>query len=120
MPGRCVGPLGREFARHSLGPWQNVHMTIDEFRASLEREEPPAGGAALTALWHDAKGHWTRAHEVAQDIDDATGAWVHAYLHRKEGDAGNAAYWYRRAGRAVADDALEQEWERIVTVLLER
>ncbi len=55
---------------------------------------------ALVALWHDAKGDWARAHEVAQDIDDATGSWVHAYLHRKEGDEGNAAYWYRKAGQA--------------------
>ena len=93
-------------------------MTIEEFRASLEHDQPPPVGHALTALWHDAKGNWTRAHEVAQDIEDATGAWVHAYLHRKEGDLGNAAYWYRRAGQPVASDALEEEWARIVESLL--
>jgi len=95
-------------------------MTIEEFRASLEHSEPPQVGSALIALWHDAKGNWTRAHEVAQDIDGETGAWVHAYLHRKEGDLGNAAYWYRRAGRPVADEALGEEWARIAAALLER
>jgi hypothetical protein len=73
---------------------------------------------ALRALWHDARGNWDAAHAIAQDIDDPTGAWVHAYLHRKEGDSGNAAYWYRRAGQSEAGDSLKAEWERIVTTLL--
>lgn len=72
----------------------------------------------LRALWHDARGNWDAAHTVAQDIHDAAGAWVHAYLHRKEGDSGNAAYWYRRAGQHQAADSLDAEWERIVTRLL--
>ena len=92
-------------------------MTIEEFRASLEHSEPPPVGHALIALWHDAKGNWTRAHEVAQDVDDATGAWVHAYLHRKEGDLGNAGYWYRRAGRPMSSASLEQEWAEIAAAL---
>jgi len=70
-------------------------------------------------MWHDAHGDWTRAHEVAQDIDDLTGAWIHAYLHRKEGDEANAAYWYRRARRAVAQGSLSDEWTTIVHTLLE-
>ena len=96
-------------------------MTLDEFKASLSEAAPPAaGGEALKALWYDGKGNWNRAHEIAQDIDDKTGAWVHAYLHRKEGDAGNAAYWYHRAGRAVVrEQPLEAEWEHIVSTLLE-
>jgi hypothetical protein len=94
-------------------------MTLEHFKASLVATAPPAGiSATLTALWYDAKGDWNRAHEIAQEIDDAAGAWVHAYLHRKEGDDGNAAYWYRRAGRAPARDALDDEWARIVTALL--
>ena len=94
-------------------------MTRSEFRASLDAAAPPSGlTAALTALWHDAKGDWNKAHETAQDVDDETGAWVHAYLHRKEGDDGNAAYWYRRAGQPIARDSLESEWERIVSALL--
>jgi hypothetical protein len=94
-------------------------MTLDELRATLSATEPPASiRGALRALWHDAKGDWDAAHRVAQDIDDESGAWVHAYLHRKEGDAGNAAYWYRRAGRPVAAGSLEEEWAQIASALL--
>ena len=91
-------------------------MTIAEFRAM--RADQIEG--LLLALWWDAKGDWDRAHEVAQDVPGADGAWVHAYLHRKEGDSGNAAYWYAQAGRPVAKDSLEAEWERIVADLLTR
>ena len=85
-------------------------MTLDEFRGSLTDSAPPDGcPAAAVALWHDAKGDWDAAHQVAQDIDDADGAWVHAYLHRKEGDDGNAAYWYRRAGQPIARDTLDED-----------
>jgi len=94
-------------------------MTLPEFTATLGQNTPPPVSAALVALWHDAKGDWDAAHRVAQDIEDATGAWVHAYLHRKEGDESNAGYWYRRAGKAIARGALDAEWEQIVTELLE-
>ena len=78
-------------------------MTLDEFRQSLTATEPPAGLThALAGLWWDAKGDWTRAHESAQQDEGVEGAWVHAYLHRKEGDQSNAAYWYRRAGNPCA------------------
>jgi hypothetical protein len=94
-------------------------MTLDAFTASLEDPAPPDGlSSALLALWHDGHGEWDEAHRVAQDIEDTTGAWVHAYLHRKEGDLGNAGYWYRRAGRPAASGSLEQEWQAIVTALL--
>ncbi|OLB60711.1 MAG: hypothetical protein DMG04_22910 [Acidobacteria bacterium] len=93
-------------------------MTIDEFRATLSAAEPPAMPILLRALWYDARGDWHRAHTIAQDVDDAGGAWVHAYLHRKEGDLGNAGYWYQRAGRDVASDPLDAEWERIAAALL--
>ena len=89
-------------------------MTLDEFRQSLSAAEPPAGSDALRALWHDARGDWNQAHEVAQGIDDPTGAWIHAYLHRKEGDVGNARYWDSRAGKKPATGSLEEEWEQIV------
>ena len=96
-------------------------MTLADFRASLALDRPPASlSAPLSALWHDGHGDWEAAHQVAQDIDDETGAWIHAYLHRKEGDTGNAAYWYRRARRAVASDSLDEEWTAIVTALLDR
>ena len=93
-------------------------MTLDEFRATLSSDASPAVAPALVALWHDARGDWTKAHELANDVDDRTGAWVHAYLHRKEGDLGNAAYWYGRAQQPTATDAIEAEWERIVRTLL--
>ena len=94
-------------------------MTLTDFRDSLCNPAPPGDvNAALAALWHDAKGDWNAAHEAAQSVEDASGAWVHAYLHRKEGDPGNAAYWYRRAGQPVATDSLDAEWSRIAGALL--
>ena len=93
-------------------------MTLDEFTATLTAAAPPGVAAPLRALWHDAHGDWNQAHTIAQDIDDATGAWIHAYLHRKEGDLGNAAYWYQRAHQPVATDSLDEEWRRIVIALL--
>ena len=95
-------------------------MTLEEFRASLSGREPPRVAPALRALWHDAHGDWDAAHSVAQEVDDESGAWVHAYLHRKEGDIGNARYWYGRAGRPEATDSLDAEWGRIVAELLKR
>ena len=95
-------------------------MTAEQFAATVSSSAPPAVSPLLRALWHDARGDWDQAHRIAQDIDDADGAWVHAYLHRKEGDLGNAAYWYRRAGRPVASDSLEAEWDSIATALLAR
>ena len=74
----------------------------------------------LQALWHDAQGNWTAAHEAAQDIDTPDGAWIHAYLHRKEGDPGNAAYWYRRAGKPPATGPLPTEWHTLATALLSK
>jgi hypothetical protein len=94
-------------------------MTLDEFRATLEDQSAPPGiSTALQAMWEDAKGDWSRAHAIAQDIDDNAGSWIHAYLHRKEGDLGNAGYWYRRAGQPIAHDTLNEEWDRIVLHLL--
>ena len=93
-------------------------MTLQEFKQTLARLAPPDVSPLLRALWHDARGDWSRAHEIAQDVEDESGAWVHAYLHRKEGDLGNAAYWYGRARKAVATDPLDVEWDRIATALL--
>ena len=94
-------------------------MTFEEFESTVTADQPPAGmSAPLRALWHDAKGDWSEAHRVAQDIDTPSGAWIHAYLHRKEGDLPNAGYWYRRAGRPTATDTLDQEWRRIVSELI--
>lgn len=92
----------------------------DEFEASLAAGEAPGGlSRPLLALWHARKGDWDRAHELAQAAEgDPAHDWIHAYLHREEGDTGNAAYWYRRAGKPVADGGLEEEWRRIVDTLI--
>lgn len=94
-------------------------MTLAEFKRTTAGTKPPAGlSPALIALWHDARGDWDAAHATAQDIAGHTGAWVHAYLHRKEGDLGNAAYWYRRANKPESHDSLDGEWDLIVSALL--
>jgi hypothetical protein len=89
-------------------------MTVAEFEVA-EAEE---FDGALLALWWDGKGDWETAHAIAQDVGGVDGAWVHAYLHRKEGDVGNASYWYRVAGRGVAMGDFRREWEGIVGELL--
>jgi hypothetical protein len=95
-------------------------VDLATFKASLSGAIPPAGlSLALQALWHDAKGDWDAAHKVCQSREGELQCdWVHAYLHRKEGDHNNASYWYRRAKQPVAQISLEQEWDAIVGVLL--
>jgi hypothetical protein len=94
-------------------------MDLTEFKASTAADAPPAGlSLPLQTLWWEAKGDWKRAHECAQEDHTPNGAIVHAYLHRVEGDLGNAGYWYRQANQPVAKDSLEAEWERIVSALL--
>ncbi|MGA7481266.1 MAG: hypothetical protein WBV83_16515 [Bradyrhizobium sp.] len=89
-----------------------------ELSASLSNAEPaPDLAPPLAALWWAAKGNWDAAHKIVQDESDAHSAWVHAYLHRVEGDLSNAGYWYRQAGQPLAKDALEVEWERLVLAL---
>jgi len=94
-------------------------VTRDEFKRSTSKDQPPANlSRPLLALWQDSRGDWTAAHETAQEIEDATGSWIHAYLHRKEGDLGNARYWYQRAGKPECRAPLDEEWEEIAGVLL--
>jgi hypothetical protein len=94
-------------------------MDIDAFRASLNAAEPPTAlSQALRALWLDARGNWEGAPNAAQADEGGAGDWVHAYLHRKEGDSGNAAYWYRRARRPVCQMSLNEEWAAIASELL--
>jgi hypothetical protein len=90
-------------------------MQIEEFRASLLLESPPASlPDTLAALWWDAKGDWARAHELVDSLETIEGMAVHAYLHRKEGAVSNADYWYRRAGQRFHRATLEAEWEALV------
>ena len=93
-------------------------MDLASFEQSLSNSAPPGGlPPLLVALWHERKGDWNRAHEIAQDINGRDAAWVHAYLHRREGDLPNAAYWYRHAGRPVDTGSMDDEWRAIVRAL---
>jgi hypothetical protein len=92
---------------------------IDTFKSSLNESHPPLSlSLALRALWYDAKNDWHKAHDLAQEKENNDGSWVHAYLHRKEGDEFNAAYWYRRAAKPVCKLTLQEEWEQIAKALL--
>jgi hypothetical protein len=94
-------------------------LDLRSFKTSVEKAEPPIGlSLALQALWWDAKGDWEKAHQRAQERDDEAGMWVHAYLHRKEGDLSNADYWYRRCRKPPAKVSLEQEWESLAQTFL--
>jgi hypothetical protein len=96
-----------------------VVVNAADFKASLSGASPaPQLDAPLAALWWAAKDDWDRAHKIVQDEETLHAAWVHAYLHRVEGDIGNAAYWYRRAERPQASGSLEAEWEAIASALL--
>jgi hypothetical protein len=93
-------------------------MTLTLFLATLEQATPPPELTPyLKSLWWDKKGNWQQAHNIIEHMGDATAAWVHAYLHRKEGDRGNARYWYNRAGKNMPEGPLELEWKDIVTTL---
>lgn len=92
---------------------------FERFKQTLDQTSPPRElSPTLQALWHDAKGEWDIAHSLAQQSHGRDGAWVHAYLHRKEGDTGNAAYWYSRANQPVCRLSLDEEWENIARTLL--
>ena len=97
-------------------------MTYEEFQQSIARDSAAPAGLSLSAqaLWHDARGDWDRGHQCAQDDHSRDGSWVHAYLHRKEGDPGNAGYWYSRAGRKMPASSvtLETEWSELVRALV--
>lgn len=93
-------------------------MTLEEFKQSLSSEMPSMLSLPLQALWLDAQEDWEGAHDLLQEDHTTEGAWVHAYLHRKEGDLSNAAYWYSRARKTPAQGDLGQEWEAIVSELL--
>ena len=94
-------------------------MKEQDFHRSLNDAGVPDGlSPYLAALWHEKRGEWNEAHEIVQEIDDPRAAWIHAYLHRKEGSDGNAAYWYRRAHKQFPSCSLDQEWGEIVGALV--
>ena len=93
---------------------------IDTFLNSIDNDTPPTVSIYLQALWYDAKGNWATAHELIQDLTDTNAAWVHAYLHRKEGDNRNANYWYNKAKRKMPDISLEEEWKLIAHSMMQK
>jgi len=93
-------------------------MDKNIFLQSLKDDTPPSLTPHLKALWYDAKDDWNRSHQLVQDIEDADASWIHAYLHRKEGDEGNAGYWYHRAGRKFPSVSLEEEWNQMLDAML--
>ncbi len=94
-------------------------MQLQFFVQSISEQQPPASlSVYLQALWYDAKGDWHEAHSMIDHLHDETACWVHAYLHRKEGDLANADYWYRRAGKTRPSLSLQEEWKMIVEQLL--
>ncbi len=97
-------------------------MKLAEFTQLMEQQEkcPDSWPKALQAMWYDKQGDWDKAHQVVQDASDADSAWVHAYLHRKEGDFSNARYWYKRAGQSEFKEQLSQEWDQISRDLLRK
>ena len=98
-------------------------MDANELRAaakgaSADATPPENLEPALRALWHLARDEWDAAHAEAQSDGGRDGCWVHAHLHRVEGDLANAGYWYRRAGLPASDAPLDEEWEAIAAALL--
>lgn len=95
-------------------------MTLEDFEASLsDGLLPDAISPCLTALWHERRDDWNKAHEIVQDIETEIASAIHAYLHRKEGDESNARYWYGRASRSFpAGKTLDEEWRCLVSELL--
>lgn len=97
----------------------NSMVDKDHFKnTTVSGQMPEQLSMPLQALWHDGKGDWKTAHDLIDHMDDEAAAHVHAYLHRKEGDLWNAAYWYKRAGKPVPDQSLEEEWEDLVQLYL--
>ena len=94
-------------------------MSLEEFKASIKEDAPPSRlPAPLAGLWWDAKGDWTRAHALVDELESLDGMAVHAYLHRREGNDSNADYWYQRAGRTYHRPTLEAEREALLDGLL--
>lgn len=94
-------------------------MTYDEFILTIENDELPSNlPLYMQALWYDAKDDWEKAHALIDSLDDKNSCWVHAYLHRKEGDISNADYWYRRAQKERPASSLQEEWKNITIELL--
>jgi hypothetical protein len=90
-------------------------MDLQAFTGTITSSSPPSGlSVYLEALWYDANGEWSKAHHLIDHLEDNDASWLHAYLHRKEGDISNADYWYRKAGKTRPPISLKEEWENLV------
>ena len=97
----------------------NMLNSFEEFLKTRQNDHPPEEWPkGLQALWYDAKGNWNASHDIAQDLPSESGYWIHAYLHRKEGDQFNANYWYRMANRPYPNLSLEQEFKLLVEYII--
>ncbi|MBT8180829.1 MAG: hypothetical protein KJO53_04480 [Eudoraea sp.] len=97
----------------------NMPNSFEEFLKTCQNERPPEKWPkGLQALWYDAKGNWNASHDIAQDMPSILGSWIHAYLHRKEGDQFNANYWYRRANRELPNLTLDEELKNLVEYVI--
>lgn len=98
-----------------------MNQNLQDFKTSFTTEQPPLHlPLHLQALWYDGKGDWQTAHDLIDQENDQNSAYVHAYLHRKEGDSWNADYWYRRAGKTRPALSLNEEWEQLVSLFLDK
>lgn len=94
-------------------------MTRQEFDASLAEAQPPTNfSTGLTSLWWISNNKWDVAHELIDKAPGQDSAWVHAYLHRIEGDEANANYWYARSGRDKPDCGLGKERDVLLKYFL--
>lgn len=94
-------------------------MKLEEFKQQ-SLEQIKSYPLALQALWHDYQGDWNKSHKLIDRESDRDCAWVHAYLHRVEGDLSNARYWYRRSGKPESKLSLNEERQQITQALLEQ
>lgn len=96
-------------------------VNFDAFLKSAQSDEAPDSDLSpeLKSLWYLKKGEWEKSHDIAQDLPSKMGSWIHGLLHALEGDFGNSAYWYHRAGEEpISKPQIDNEWERIVMVAL--
>ncbi len=98
---------------------KEIMMTLFDFKNSLDNNEPPECSVYLQSLWHDGKGDWMQAHRIVKGLPDGNASWIHAYLHRKEGDLPNAKYWYDLAEKRVPDLNIDDEWHQLVTYFIQ-
>ncbi len=97
----------------------SLPVNLEFFKLSLKENEPnPDWSSGLKSMWWDVKGNWEASHDIAQEMTSLDGSWIHAYLHRKEGDRFNADYWYRKANRPFPKVSLEEEQKELVAYFI--